>query len=361
MAGALGLLVAIQVSAAQDKAGPGARAGGNAPGVPVEVGAVKEVTEAPTAEYTGLIEPATKALISAEVAGRVDRLDKKQGDTVRKGEVVAMMDNMALQNELEVLQARVEETEAQVRVAQAKQDRTDALFKKNLISAQQYEDGQLSLAVMRAKLKADRVQLERLQDQVAHLVIRSPIDGQVISSNLELGQWITPNQPIFEVFSYAEYDLLVGVPGRLLAKVPGSGTVEVTVPDLEVRLQGRIEATVRHVDRATGNFFVRVHVVNKQGLPLSGMLGKVRVPLGKPRSLLTVPRDAVVRRGERMHVVVVDDASKARIVPVQVQGNYGDDVIVSATGQALEAGLRVVIRGNERLAPGTPLRIAGSR
>lgn len=330
--------------------------GGGRPPTPVEIGHVEAVEEAPRAEFTGLIEPATKAMLSAEVAGRLVHLAKKGGDPVAEGELMAVLDNPGLEDEYAVREARIRATEAQLRLSRTQLARNERLFTRKLISAQVVEDGRLSLAVTEAQLQADRVQLQRLEQQLARMEIRSPIAGQVIAANLELGQWITPNQPIFEIYNYDEFEVWVGVPGRLLASVPGSGPAQVRVPEIGASLQGRIAAAVRHVKRETGNFSLRIQVANRQGLPLSGMLAKVSLPVGEERRRLTVPRDAVVRRGDRTHVVVVGEDRTAQIVPVQVHGPLDGAVIV--TGEGLRDGQTVVVRGNERLFPGMPVRVA---
>jgi RND family efflux transporter MFP subunit len=352
-----GLLCAAGLFAAGSAAAQGgARAGAAPPAQPVVVSKVRAVSESPTGEYTGLIQSANKVLLSAEVAGRLERLLKKQGDPVAKNEVVAELENPSLEDDLALREAHLKETEAQTRLAETQQERIESLYRNKLVSAQQYQDGQLNLAVAKARLHSDRVQVERLKEQLQRMVIRSPIKGQVISSNLEVGQWITPNQPIFEIFNFDEYEVLVGMPGRLLPTVPESGPVQVRVPEYGVTLTGSVLAAVRHVDSSSGNFTLRVRVVNRGGLPLSGLVARVRMPLAEAGPILTVPRDAIVRRGDLTHVVVVGEDSTAQIVPVQVQGNFGAAVIVS--GKGLADGMPVVVRGNERLFPGTAVRIA---
>jgi RND family efflux transporter MFP subunit len=286
-------------------------------------------------------------------------LAKRQGDPVARDEIVATLENPTLADEYTVRRAQLGETAAQLRLGEKQLERQEQLFAQKLVSAQQVEDGRLALAVTRARLDASRVQVARLKEQLERMVIRSPIAGQVVSAALELGQWITPNQPLFEIYNYDEYEVLVGVPGRLLALMPASGDAEVLVPEFSVSLQGEILAVVRHVNTQTGNFTLRVRVANRDGLPLSGMLARVRLPMGQARRILTVPRDAVVRNGEQTHVVLVSEDGKAQIVPVQVQGNFGGAVIV--TGQGLDDGAVVVVRGNERLFPGTPVRVAGDQ
>lgn len=373
---ALGLaaLAAAPSTFAHNHASSGGKKKGPPP-APVVVTALRAVREAPKGEYTGLIQPANKAMLSSDVAGRLVKLLKKVGDPVTEGEVLAILENPTMELDLAVLQARMKETQAQAVLSEQQQNRIASLYKQKLTSAQKFEDGKAKSGVMKAKVELDRVQVERLKDLLKRMVIRSPIEGQVISTDLEIGQWITPNKPIFEIYNYRQFEVMVGIPGRFMASVPDTGRVEVFVSEIGKRLKGNIRAVVRHVDRSTGNFTMRIEIGNPSRAPLSGMLVRVRLPLGKTGVVLSVPRDAIVRKGKRVYVVVVID-SKARIVPVSVQGNLGDNVVVRELppqakkggqgkagkngrfGKILKPGLPVVIRGNERLFPGTPVRIS---
>jgi len=339
-----------EARAQQNKGGAGGRA------APVVVEPVREVRQAPMSEYTGLIEPASKAFMAADVAGRVVKVMKKTGARVRVSEVLAELDNPTLRQDLAVLEARLNETRAEWIRTRQQHKRVESLYLKKLTSAQQFEDSAAGLGVSRARVERGEAEVKKLKDQLGSMVLRSPLDGQIISSNIELGQWISPNTPLFEIYNFDYFEVVVGIPGRMIGKVPETGPVSVRIPEFGKSLKGRILGVVRHVNRSTGNFEVRVGMDNAEGLPLSGMVARVDLPVGPQGLLLTVPRDAVVRRGERTHVVIVDEG-KAKILPVQVAGNLGDDVIVR--GQGLQAEQLVVVRGNERLFPGMPVRIDG--
>ena len=330
---------------------------GGRPPAPVMVSTVESVQDAVRASFTGTLQPAFKSLLSSDVAGRLIRVTRRAGDRVRKGEVLAILKNPTLEQDLAVMQAKVRQTEAQLALSIQQQKRIVTLYKKKLASAQRFEDGEATLGVVRARLEGDQVQVERLKDQLKRMVIRSPMWGQLISSKGEIGQWITPNQPLFEIYNYSRLELLVGVPGRYLRTIRPRGSVRVNIPEAKRTLNGRIAGVIRHVDPTTGNFNIRIVIRNPKNFPLSGLLAKVNLPLARARRRLTVPRDAIVRRGQRTHVVLVSK-DKARIVPVKVLGNLGGAVIVE--GKGLKANAKVVVRGNERLFPGTPVRIAGS-
>ena len=346
------LLLTADGSFAQNRRGKGGR-----PPAPVMVSTVDLVQDSVRASFTGTLQPTFKALLSSDVAGRLIRLTKRAGDRVRKGEVLAILKNSTLEQDLAVMQAKVRQTEAQLALSVQQQKRIVTLYKKKLASAQRFEDGEANLGVARARLEGDQVQADRLQDQLNRMVIRSPMWGQVISSKGQIGQWITPNQTLFEIYNYSRLELLVGVPGRYLRTIRSRGSVQVNIPEAKRTLRGRIAGVIRHVDPATGNFHIRIVIRNPRNFPLSGLLAKVNLPLARASRRLTVPRDAIVRRGKRTHVVLVV-RGKARIVPVKVLGNLGGSVIVQ--GKGLRAKAKVVVRGNERLFPGMPVRIAGS-
>lgn len=259
-----------------------------------------------------------------------------------------------MERELQVLQAQVAASQAELALRRQQQQRTAELFRRNLTSAETYEDGQAQVAVTTARLAADKARVSQLEDQLSRMVIRAPLGGQVVRAELEVGQWITPNNVLYEIYNYEQFDVRVGVPGRYVGTVPDEGRVHITVPELGRSLTGDIHAKIRHVQSATGNFTLRLRVRNPEGLPLSGLLAKVQVPLGPSATVLTVPRDAIVRQGGATHVVIVRKGV-AQVVPVKVRGDVEDAVIVAADG--LSPGEQVVVRGNERLFPGVPVQV----
>lgn len=133
--------------------------------------------------------------------------------------------------------------------------------------------------------------------------------------------------------------------------------MDIVVSEIDRRLTGRIVAIVRHVNAQSGKFVLRVEVDNPRNDSLSGLLAEVQVPLGRISGALSVPRDAIVRRGGLSQVVVVRDGT-AEVVKVQIAGDLGDLVIVESAGLKLDE--QVVVRGNERLMSGMKVLVAGT-
>jgi RND family efflux transporter MFP subunit len=328
------------------------------PPTPVVVAPVQEVTDSPTATYSGFLEPIDQARVSALEAGSVKTIHKRTGERVKRGEVLAVLAGPQLQLDLEVTEAQVKEAEAALAEAQLKLNRLRLLYEKELTPAEQYENEKAAVAVIAARLETTRAARDRLRERLKLLVVRAPVDGQVIAYDLKLGEWVTQNKELYQIANFEQIQVLIGVPARHVNTVPEGAPVALAVPELGAKLTGRIQAVVRHVDAQSGNFQMRVVVENHKGLVLSGLLAQVTVPTGAPSVVKVVPRDAIVRRGEATQVVVVRE-NTAQVVPVKVAGGLGDGVIVVAA--ELKPKEQVVVRGNERLFPGMPVSVTSAQ
>ena len=326
--------------------------------VPVVVAPVRVVSESPTFKASGLLSPVDKALLSVDVPGRVVAIRKREGEEVTSGEVLAELENTSLKLELVVRRARLKETEALLALSRQKVARAKALYEQKLASAEQYENESAASAVIEAQRGSAQAQIERLISQIGMLVVRAPISGQIVKAELEIGQWITSNNPIYQIFNYKRFEVRVGLPGKFLTTIPVGAPVAISIPELEQKLRGTIQTVIRHVDTSSGNFVLRIRVTNPKGVSLSGLLAQVEVPVGKAARVITVPRDAIVRRGGVTQVVVVRKGV-AQIVRVIIKGNFGAGAVIIAGG-VLKPKEQVVVRGNERIRPGTPVRVTGT-
>jgi len=345
-----------QKGAGQNKPAGGEKGPGQGSPSPVTVARVEVAEGGPLTEFPGLIEPAVKVLLSSDVAGRLVELRRREGDQVRPGEVVAVLENPNMALELDVLKARLGEGRAHLTLSRQQQKRVESLYKQKLASQQAYEDGRAALGVAEARVASDKAQVARLEAQLKAMIITSPIGGQVVSAQLGLGQWINPNQAIATIYNFDRYEVRVGIPGRYLKQVRPEGTVTVSVPELNEVFEGRVMGLVRHVESSTGNFNLRVELDNPGRLPLSGLLARVKLQVGTSGAQLSVPRDAVVTKSGQPAYIMVVEEGQAKMVRITTHGSKEGNVIV--TGKGLQEGQQVVVRGNEGLRPGTPVRVS---
>lgn len=334
---------------AQDDGG-----GSSKPATPVVVEPAREVEAAPRFTYHGFFEPVRVAHLSAVEPGYVKSIRKRAGERVEAGGVLAVLSNPDLKLNLSVVRAQIAESRAELERARMNLNRLRQLYDKELIPAERFENEQATARVVRARLETRQAQRNRLQERLKLLTVRAPFAGQVVQAELEQGQWVNPSQKLYEIANYEEFEVKVGVPGKYLSTIPAEAPVDVYASELDAHLEGRIHAVVRHVAQESGTFTVRIRVDNPDHLALSGLVGQATVPVAEKARVKVVPRDAIVRRAQGPQIAVVR-GGKAEVIPVTVRGNLKEGVIVEA--ESLQDEEPVVVRGNERLFPGTPVKV----
>jgi membrane fusion protein (multidrug efflux system) len=147
---------------------------------------------------------------------------------------------------------------------------------------------------------------------------------------------------------------MVPVPERYVPSIKKGDQAVVTFDALPGdTFQGKIEAVIPQADAGARTFPVRINISNPKGAIKPGMLGRATLPTGNPHKALLVPKDSLVLSGNRKVVYVVIDKT-ARLVPVETGSAHGP--LIEVKGD-LKADLKVVVRGNERLRPGQPVKI----
>ncbi len=324
------------------------------PPVPVAVAEVKEELHNSQIKLTGTLHPLRRAFLSVDDSARIKKIFKHEGDFVLQGEMLAKAVNPAQEGSLNIAKIALKQAKIQMELAQRKLDRTKFLMKNQVSSEEKLDDDKTNYLVQQIAVESRNAEINRLSSLVESYSVEAPFDGQIISSAAEVGMWTAPSEVLYQVVNYEVLELKLGVPGRYLGQVLVGSAVEAEVRPSGKKLGGHITSVVNHVEGSTGNFLVVVHVSNPEKTALSGLLAQATIPIGKALKKMLVPRDAIVRRGNNTYVVVVRDGI-AQIDPVQVTGNQEELVVVAA--KSLKFGEQVVIRGNERIFPGTPVKV----
>jgi RND family efflux transporter MFP subunit len=173
----------------------------------------------------------------------------------------------------------------------------------------------------------------------------------VLEKMTEKGEWVAAATPVATIADDSEVDVVIDAPQQLLSYLRAGRTLSVRAGGQQ--LQGRFFHFVPRGDVATRTFEVKIRLKNTAGL-VEGMEAHALLPNGAPTDGLLLPRDAVMKqRGQDVCFIVVE--GKAQMISVTVDGYRGMQVAVS--GQGLEAGQQVVIKGNERIRDGQSVRL----
>ena len=320
----------------------------------VEVAPVieKEVTTRITLLGTG--EPWLETVVAAEEAGVVSKMYVEEGDRVKKGQVLCEQDTTQLKLELEQSQYAISEAKILRNKAKREFERQQRLYKIDSVSEKAYEDAKFGYDASRKKVNQLRADRKNLEDQLRKKQVKAPVSGYVVKRQCQIGQWLGEGNPAVTLVVPDPILFMVQVPERYVPSIKAGNTVEVTFDALPGNsFQGEIDAVVPKADTAARTFPVRIKIPNPDSDIKPGMLGRATLPVGDRRMALLVPKDALVLSGNGKVVFVVIDQT-ARLIPVEIGEAHGP--LIEVKGD-LKPDLKVVIRGNERLRPGQPVKI----
>lgn len=292
--------------------------------------------------------------VAAEVAGAVAAVAARRGDTVAEGAVLVRLRPRPVELELAEARARLAEVEAQLVRAAADATRSEQLFARTLVAEQEVDASRADRDALGHRRDAAKAQIARLEDRLAHMVVRAPFAGRVVAERTEVGAWVGVGDPVAEVAALDPVRVRLPVPATMVAELAVGTSVTITADALGEARIGRIVAIVPQADAEARTFPVEVAVANPDGRLLPGMVARARLSGPHLADTLLIPKDAVIAglHGDTV-VRVADDL--AEVVAVEVVGTSGFRLAVRPVAGTLALGDRVVVRGNERLLPGQPV------
>ena len=339
-------LIVLHIPSGQAQKGP--------PATPVKVAQVNKVDIAPQVQLIGTAQPKLSSVVASDIEGLVEEFNVSEGDSVKKGAVLARLKDNLLQINLKGAKANKADTEAQLRRARADLKRSADLLASETIADKQYTDDLSEVQSLEARVRRLEAEIEHNQDSIAKKTIRAPFSGFVIKEHTQVGQWVEKGGPIVNMADLSSIEVVIDVPERYIPKLALGGKTQVQVDALNPEtFTGKIAAIIAVGDSASRAFPVKVSVDNPNNRIKGGMLCRVSLAIGKPSSVLAVPKDAVVNMGQQ-HLVYVVQEGVAQ--PLYVQLGNTSDSMIEVRG-SIKAGMQVVTRGNERLRPGQPVKI----
>jgi RND family efflux transporter MFP subunit len=194
-------------------------------------------------------------------------------------------------------------------------------------------------------------EVKRLKLELERKVIRVPFDGIVIKRLVDRGEWLQPGSAVATVARDDMVDVVVEIPETIAQNIRIGMDVKVKASGKETR--GKVFALIPQGDIPTRTFPIKVRMNNTLSL-VEGMEARVSLPTMEKKRSLLVLRDALITLyGQPVVFVVID--SKAKMIPVKVIGYQGTTAGIEGNG--LVEGMRVVVKGNERLTDGQPVTI----
>lgn len=345
------LLTVATVEAAKNKGGPR-----------VVVGTVSQATIIDEVPLTGTVISPRLAKLSTEVSGLVKAINVDIGSRVKPGEILLELDDEL--GELEFKAAQAENEVARQKLADTRRRMVDAqrLIERKTVSQNELYSLEAEVKIDQAAMQRTLAEQKRQQVRLNKHRLVAPYEGVISRKYVEQGEWVQPGDAVLELVATESLHIDFQLPEVVYSKVQFSSKISVRFEAIPGRLfEGKIKAIVPMSDASARTMLLRVSVQDDIGIA-HGMSasGTLRIPAqGKG---LVVPRDAILRYPDgRISVWIIEGQGDGSTVKEQlVKTGLSFDGMVSIQ-EGLEAGMRVVLEGNESLRSGQNVIIHSSR
>ncbi len=304
----------------------------------------------------GRTEPRNNSQIVAEVSGRVTAINAPEGNAVNKGDVLVSIDPNRIQLDLAAKEAEVFRAKTQIGLAESNLKRNQELYDQKLIREITLDSAKAWMAIAEAdhrKLDAER---KRLALDLEHCSIRAPYSGYTLRRMIDVGEWVTEGTPVFEMVDLSEMRVKVDLPERYYGRLARGSEVTVTVSgDSAHVFTGTVSGIAPQAIEATHTFPVIITIKNTNGQMGGGKLVRATLILDDTFTSLAVSKDAIVRQGAQTMIYTVADG---KATPITVMTSSTNGKMIAIQGDGLQEDMPVVVRGNERIYPGSPVKVS---
>lgn len=250
-------------------------------------------------EAVGTVKAVNGVDVTSQVAGEVRKIEFESGDTVKKGDVLIVLESAADRARLQALQATA-------RLSRQEFDRYQRLYKQGSISKSELDNRRSQRDQAMAQAKAQ-------QEQLNYKTVRAPFDGRLGIRQVDLGQYLQPGTPVVSLAQLEPIFVNFSLPEQELSKVEQGFKVRVNLDAFpDETFEGEISAIEPGVDAATRNVSIQASFENPEHKLRPGMFAKVNIQLPQAEQVVVVPRTAIsyAPYGNAVFVLQDDNSGK---------------------------------------------------
>lgn len=288
----------------------------------------------------GRLVPDEEVLLSFETSGKITDIFFQEGSSVKKGALLAKVNDAQLQAQL----ARLE---AQIPLAKERVFRQSALLQRDAVSKEALEIVKTELATLNADIEKTKAQIDQTE-------LRAPFDGIIGLRQMSVGAYASPNTVIAKLTSVTPIKVEFSVPERYASNVKRGTDLEFTVDGKLAPFKAQVYATEASLDAETHTLLVRALYPNKERELLSGQYAGIRLKQKEVTNTIAIPSEAIVPEMGKNKVFVYRNG-KAEPVDV-ITGIRTDSEIQIVSG--LEIGDTILTSGTLQLRKGSTVKIA---
>lgn len=283
---------------------------------------------------------------SSETGGRILQMNFKEGDNIRKGQLVAKID-------LEQIDKQVAELQTTMTLAKDVFERQSRLWKQNIGSELQY---------LEAKNKVERLEksLETIEFQKTKANVYAPISGVIEMVGLKQGEMASPGMPIIQILNTSKVKVVADIPETYLGKIKRGATVTIKFPALDKEIQAKISQIGRTIDPANRTFEAEINLNNSKGIYKPNLLASMLINDFEAKNVPVIPVEMVQQEVSGKDYVYIKETGEkgeiAKKVYVETGENYNGEVIIKS---GLTGGEELIMEGARGLAENQLVKVEG--
>lgn len=315
----------------------------------VKVQQVKFSNSATEENYSGVVRGRYETNLAFQVGGKIISRNVQAGSFVRAGEVLMKIDPKDIIEQTRSTNAQVESTLAQLQLARANFERSNALFKENAIAAAVLDQYKAQLDAAQAAYNAAVAQSRQSLNALDYTTLTANADGVISNISAEVGQVVAAGQNVLTLVQTNEFEVVVNIPENKISNVQIGQRVFINFWAVNDEVTGTVREIAPMADAASRTFTVKISLPQVKNIQL-GMTANVSM-LEKSANAIILPLSAIYQTGDAAQVWLVE-GGKVSLKPVQITAFDNNNVQVSG----LNVGDTVVIAGVQKLRAGQEVR-----
>ncbi len=316
-------------------------------------------------EFVGQFEAAQRAEVRARVGGYVQQVHFRDGQHVRRGQLLFTLDPRPAQAQLAAARAQQTQAQATMDLASAEFERARTLLEAQAVSQEEFETRRAAVQQAKASLASAEAAVRARALDVEFTRVTAPLSGRASDRRVDAGNLVAGGSSAGDVLTtivstdpiHFRFDASEAVMLKYLRETQAGRAAPIRVrlqDEADYRWNGALEFTDNAVDTSSGTVRLRASIRNPGGFLRPGLFGHARLAGGAPYRALLIPDAAVVTDGPRKVVYVVDAKGVVAAKAVQL-GPLVDNLRVVRGG--LSGSDRVVVSGVQRARPGATVTV----
>ncbi|MCP4969323.1 MAG: efflux RND transporter periplasmic adaptor subunit [Arcobacter sp.] len=307
----------------------------------------------PLQEFIGTLNFNKKSTLAAQNSGLVKFVNFELGDKVKKGKVLVQIDSDVLNAQIKAVKANLKVAKQKEKNSRKNYQRYKKLLNSKSITQKEYDDALLKSNSSIGDVKVLEAKLKELKIQSNKKSIKAPFDGIIAKKSINLGEWVNAGTPIAKIINTYKAEFIFNVPLKVVNGLKKGDIYDINVGNKNIKSE--LSAIIPNGDKLTRTFPIKFISDIKDSFVFDGQQAKVRLSKDSKKEGLLLPRDSVIKRFGQNVIFFIDDKMIAKMIPVQVVGYVNNNVAVS--GKGLVPGMQIVLKGNERIFPNSPVKI----